>query len=136
MTSHRIYTLTASAAAGAALFACATGVTLRQATTGDFYTVIAYSPSLVTRGGQHRHLPGEGHHVALGNCQQRGDGCGRVVGARWLRSLASDPADGAAAGPPTQTTLKPTPWPRSRRAASSNFIAPDERTGATIRRDR
>jgi hypothetical protein len=77
MTSHRIYTLIASAAAGAALFGGATALSpAAQATTGDFYTVIAYSPITGYTGWANNATTlEEATHVALGNCQQRGDGC-------------------------------------------------------------
>ena len=45
MTRHRIYTLIASAAGGAALLSGATALSpAAQATTSDLYTVITYSP--------------------------------------------------------------------------------------------
>ena len=48
MTSHRIYTVIASAAAGAALLSGATALSptaqATTVTTGELYTVIAYSP--------------------------------------------------------------------------------------------
>ena len=77
MTRHRIYTLIASAAGGAALLSGATALSpAAQATTSDLYTVITYSPITGYSGwANNATTMEEATHTALGNCQQHGDGC-------------------------------------------------------------
>jgi hypothetical protein len=80
MTSRRIYTVIASAAAAAALLSGATALSpVAQATTvttGELYTVIVYSPITGYTGwGNNATTMEEATHIALGNCQPHGPGC-------------------------------------------------------------
>ena len=80
MISHRIYTVIASAAAGAALLGGATALSptaqATTVTTGELYTVIAYSPITGYTGWANDATTlEEATHIALGHCQPYGDGC-------------------------------------------------------------
>ncbi len=77
MIRHRIHTLIASAGAGAALLSGAIVLSpAAQAAQADYYTVIAYSPITGYTGWANDATTlEEATHIALGNCQQHGDGC-------------------------------------------------------------
>ena len=85
MTSHRIYTLIASAGVAAAFFGGATTLSpAAQAAAVDRYAVIAYSP-VTGATGWYNNAGGmeEATHMALGNCQRYGPGC---TVATWARN--------------------------------------------------
>jgi len=76
MIRHRIYTLIASAGAGAALFGGATALSPVAQAAADYYTVIVYSPVTGYTGwANDATTMEEATHIALGNCQQHGNGC-------------------------------------------------------------
>jgi hypothetical protein len=80
MINRRIYTVIASAAAGAAVVSGATVLSpIAQATTvttRDLYAVIAYSPTTGYTGwANNATTMEEATHIALGNCQPHGPGC-------------------------------------------------------------
>jgi Domain of unknown function (DUF4189) len=85
MISHRIYTLIASAGAGAAFFSGATALSpAAQAAATDRYAVIAYSPVTGATGwANNATTMEEATHIALGNCQLHGQGC---TVASWARN--------------------------------------------------
>ena len=85
MIRHRIHALTASAAAGAALFGGATATSPpAQAAAVDHYAVIAYSPVTGWTGwANNASNMEEATHLALGNCQRHGAGC---TVASWARN--------------------------------------------------
>jgi len=84
MISRRICALIASAGAGAALFGAAALSPAAQAGATDRYAVIAYSPVTGWTGwANNASTMEEATHIALGNCQQHGQGC---TVASWARN--------------------------------------------------
>jgi Domain of unknown function (DUF4189) len=83
MFHHRICTLIASATASAALLGAATALSPAAHAAADYFTVIAYSPITGYVGWANDATTlEEATHIAVGNCQQHGDGCQVAAWAR------------------------------------------------------
>ena len=84
---NRFSTLLASAGAGAALLSGATALSPTAQAAADYFTVIAYSPVTGYAGwATNATTLEEATHVAMGHCQQAGDGC-RV--AAWAKNACA-----------------------------------------------